>query len=164
MLFEAIEVVIAEMTDMERSGPQFLIVHRFSRGICAPGEEISAVFWRRNSGLLQLKIGMAERLVFDFLAQRRIAVDSLQMVSGLAGDWFFREHASNSEQRQIKKIRRATIKVLVQRIRAAMALSFREANVGFDPYNVLRSCPAQDSNRVLYRLCAEIRWQHLNNT
>jgi hypothetical protein len=164
MLLEATELLMAEVDDLERKGPRFQIIHRFSPGLCTPGEEVSAVLLSQGEDFLQLRLGLAERLLFDFLAQRRIGVDSLQIVSGLSGDWFYREHATNSGHRQVKKIRRPAVKVLTQRIRDAMASSFEEARVGFDPYNILRSCPAQDSKRVLYRLCADVRWQHVNGT
>jgi hypothetical protein len=81
-------------------------------------------------------------------------------MSGLSGGWLFRDHASNSGHRQGKKIRRATIKVLVQRIREAMAGAFEEAHLNFDPRNVLRSCYTEGSKRVLYKLQADVRWRH----
>jgi hypothetical protein len=164
MLFEAIDLLLAELDELEKHGPCFQIVHRFSQGICTPGEEISAVLLAHAGNFLQLPLGLAERFVFDFLAQRRIAVDSLQIVSGLAGDWFYREHAANSGQRQVRKIRRPTIKVLAQRIRDAMSSTFGHSDLVFDPYDVLRSCPAVGSNRVLYKLCARVRWRHLDRS
>jgi hypothetical protein len=85
----------------------------------------------------------------------------LQIVSGLSGDWFYREHASNSGRRQVKKIRRATVKVLVQRIREAMASTFAKAHTRFDPCDVLRSWPAEGSTRVLYKLHADVHWDHV---
>jgi hypothetical protein len=162
MLLEAIDLLITEVDDLERKGPRFQIIHQFSRGICTPGEEISAVLLTNGASFFQLRLGLAERFVFDFLAQRRISVDSLQIVSGLAGDRFYREQAVNSGQRQVKKIRRPTVKVLMQRIRDAMASTFVEARVDFDPYDVLRSCPAEGTNRVLYRLRAQIQWRHIS--
>jgi hypothetical protein len=162
MLLEAIELLMAEVDDLECKGPRFQIIHRFSQGICTPGEEISAVLLTLGDGFLQLRLGLSERLLFDFLAQRRIGVDSLQIVSGLSGDWFYREHATNSGQRQVKKIRRPAVKVLAQRIREAMASTFRQARLDFDPYDVLRSCTAEGTNRVLYKLCGDVRWRHLS--
>jgi hypothetical protein len=104
---------------------------------------------------------MVERLVFDFLAHhRRIALDSLQIVAGLSGDWFYRDHAANSGHKQVKRIRRATVKVLIQRIRKAMASTLARAGLRLDPYDVLRSCPAEGTNRVLYKLHGDVRWVH----
>lgn len=161
-LVDAVELLLAEMNDFERNGPQFEIVHLFAQGpICAPGEEISAVLLPFNGRSYQLPLGLAQRFVFDFLAQRRLAVDSLQIVSGLAGSWFFKDHALNSGQRQVRKIRRATVKVLVQRIREAIAATLEEAQLRLDPRDVLRSCYAEGTKRVLYKLHADIRWRHM---
>jgi hypothetical protein len=98
--------------------------------------------------------------VFDFLAQgRRIALDSSQIVAGLGG-WFYRDHAENSGHKQVKRVRRTTVKVIIQRIRGAMASTFSEAGLRFDPYEVLRSCPAEGTNRVLYKIHGGVRWVH----
>ena len=161
ILVEAIDLLLAEMKELQHNGPCFQVVHNFSQGSCAPGEEVSAVLLVNRGEFSQLPLAVVERLVFDFLAQhRRIAFDSSQIVSGLAGDWFYRDHAANSGNKQVKKIRRATVKVLVQRIREAMVSAFAKAGMRFDPYDVLRSCPAEGTNRVLYRLHADVRWHH----
>jgi hypothetical protein len=160
MLYEAIDLLIAETLELEHHGPHFEIVHRFSNGVCSPGEEIAAILLEHDGDFFQLPLGLVERLVFDLLAQRRLAVDSLQIVSGLAGDWFYREHGANSGYRQFKKVRRLTIKVSIQRIRDAMASVLGKLHLGFDPYQVLRSCSGEGTNRVLYKLCARISWRH----
>jgi hypothetical protein len=161
MLLEAVDLLLSEMNNFERNGPCFQIIHRFSQGSCAPGEEISTILLAYNSNLYQLPLALSQRFVFDFLAQhRRIGMDSSQIVSGLSSDWFYRDHAANSGHRQLKKIRRPTVKVLVQRIREAMESAFAEAKVKVDPYEVLCSCLAEGSKRVLYKLHADVRWQH----
>lgn len=161
MLLEAIELLLAEVSELQRTGPCFQIIHRFSRGRCAPGEEISAIQFAHGSNLFQLPLALTQRLVFDFLAQhRRIAVDAMQIVSGLSSGWFYRDHAGNSGLRQIARIRVATVKVLVQRIRKAMAAMFARAQMKCDPCDVLRSFPAEGSRRILYKLHANVRWDH----
>jgi hypothetical protein len=162
MLLEAIDLLLIEMNELERNGPTFSVVHRYSQqGICAPGEEVSAIMLAHAGDFFHLSVGLAERLVFDLLAQhRRIALDASQVVSGISGDWFYRDHASNSGHRQVKKIRKATVKVLVQRIREEMASAFAKARLTFDPYDVLRSCPAAGTNRVLYKLHGRVIWHH----
>jgi hypothetical protein len=157
MLIEAVDIAIAEVRSAAASRPRFVIVHQFSQGSCAPGEEIAVVLADNDGQLVQLSLPLAQRFVFDFVAKNRgIAMDSLQIASGIRGGWFYRDHASNSGVRQTKKIRPATIKVLVQRIRDAMV----RAGVRFDPYIVLRAIPAEGSKRVLYRLDAEVDWLH----
>ena len=108
MLLEAIDLLFAEMNELDRNGPSFKIVHCYSQGSCAPGEEVSAVLLADHGEFRQLPLAVVERLVFDFLAQhRRIGLDSSQIVSGLSGGWFYREHAANSGHRQVKRVRRA---------------------------------------------------------
>ena len=163
VLLDAIDLVIAEMDQLQRDGPCFEIIHRYSQGGCAPGEETNAIFLVHGGRFFQVPLSLAQRLLFNFLADhRRIAMDSSQIVSGLAGDWFYRDHAANSGYRQFKKIRRPTVKVLIQRIREALALTFAKAKLRLDPRDVLRSCPAEGSKRVLYKLQAEIRWHHVS--
>jgi hypothetical protein len=53
--------------------------------------------------------------------------------------------------------------LLVQRIREAMASTFAKAGPQFDPRDVLRSCPAEGTNKVLYRILADVRRHHLSH-
>jgi hypothetical protein len=162
LLLDAIQVAMAEMEELHRNGPCFQIVHRYSQGgCCAPGEEVSAILLAHRGTTFQLPLPIAQRLLFNFLADhRRIALDSSQIASGLTGEWFYRDHAANSGFRQVKKIRRPTVKVLIQRIREVLASTFESAKLRFDPSEVLRSCPAQGSRRVLYKLHGDVRWHH----
>jgi len=160
MLLEAVELILAEVAQFENNRPRFQIVHRFSQGSCAPGEEISAIQLEHGGSHVQLPLALAQRFVFNYLAEhRQIALDSSQIASGLKG-WFYREHAGNSGLRQVTRIRVATIKVLVQRIRRAMASAFAKVQVKRDPCDVLRSLPAEGSKRVLYKLLADVHWDH----
>ncbi len=161
-LIEAIELLLCEMNEIEYHRPSFRIVHRYSRGTCRPGEEVTAVMWSNGGDFLHVPLGLAERLVFDLLARhRRIPLDSLQIVSTFRGDPFFQEHALNSGQRQVGRVRRPTVKVHVQRIRSAMASAFTSAHLLFNPKDVVRSGLAEGTNKVLYKLHADVRWQHL---
>lgn len=160
MLIETVELLVAEATQLERTSPCFCIRHRFSRGSCAPGEEIAAIELLLNGEYFQLPLALSGRFVFNCLAENRsIAIDAFQIASGLNG-WFYREHGLNSGLRHTTKIRVATIKVLVQRIRQAMASVFARAGLARDPFDVLRSFPAEGSKRALYKLRADIRWEH----
>ncbi len=162
ILMETIELLLAEMSVLERDGPCFQIWHRFSQGTCAPGEEVAGAFLSSHGEFRQLPLAVVERLIFDFLAHhKRVALDSSQIVSGLNGGWFYKEHAANSGHKQVKKIRKASVKVLVQRIREALASSFSQAGLRFDPRDVLRSCPAEGTNKVAYKLHADVRWHHV---
>jgi len=161
MLLEAVELILAEASFESKRVPTFRIVHRFSQGTCAPGEEVAAVEFVRFGRTLQLRLALAERLSFNLLAEHgHIALDSAQIVSGL-GDWFYRDHARNSGTRQIAKVRVATVKVIAQRIRRAMADVFDQEGVAFNPYDVLSSVRAEGSKRALYKLNAEVQWEHV---
>jgi hypothetical protein len=163
-LLDAINVALAETKELERVGPRFEIVHSYwqKENGCAPGEEVTAVFLCHQGQRFQVPLALSQRLIFNFLASRgRLALDSLQIVSALAGDWFYRDHASNSDHKQVARIRRATVKVLIQRIRVSLASTFAEANLRLRPEDVLRSCLAEGSKRVLYKLRADVCWQHV---
>jgi len=161
MLLEALDLLVAETKALESSGPHFVIVHRFSQGTCGPGEELSAIMLHGGESYFQLPLGIAERFTFEILAQHRhVALDSMQIAAYADGDWFFRDHALNSGRRWVTRIKQASVKVRAQRIRQAMASSFVKAHLGFDPFNVLRSCIAEGTNRVLYKLHGRIEWQH----
>jgi hypothetical protein len=166
MLLEALDLLFAEMNTLESGGPSFVIVHKFSQGgfapgTCAPGEEISAIMLHEGGNCFQLPLGIAERFTFEILAQHHhLALDSRQIAAYADGDWFFRDHALNSGHRLITKIRGASVKVRAQRIRQAMGSVFTKAHLGFDAHAVLRSCLAEGTNRVLYKLHARVEWHH----
>jgi hypothetical protein len=160
MLMEALELLVAEISNIERNGPCFRISHRFSQGACAPGEEIAAIELVHDCGFFQLPLALSGRFVFNYLAENRsLCHDAFQIASGLSG-WFYREHGLNGGTRQTVKIRVPTIKVIAQRIRLAMDSAFATAGLSCDPFDVLRSFQAVGSTRALYRLRADIRWEH----
>ena len=160
MLTEAIELVVAEGAEIESAGPCFHIRHRFSRGFCAPGEEIAVIELVHHGDFFQLPLALSARFMFNHLAENRsFALDAFQIASGLNG-WFYRDHGLNAGLRQTTKVRVATVKVLAQRIRQAMTSTFAKAGLAYDPYDVLRSFAAEGSTRALYRLHADVRWQH----
>ncbi len=160
MLIEAIEILGAEMSELERHGPCFLVVHRFSNGTCVPGEEIGGIELLRGGERYQLRLALSQRFVFNLLAENRaLALDAFQIAAGLSSH-FYREHGRNAGIRQTVKVRVATVKVIVARIRKAMAGAFKEAGVVCDPYEVLRTVTAEGSSRALYRLHADIRLEH----
>jgi hypothetical protein len=162
-LVEAIELLLADMDDLRRNRPCFHILHRFAHeNRCSEGEEVSAVLFPRSATDPQLRLALSERLVFNFLAQHhRLAYDARQISAALSGAWFYRDHAANSGVRQRAKIRVPAVKVVVGRIRSAMALKFAEANLQINPLDVLQSLlSAGSGNRVLYKLNADVQFYH----
>lgn len=163
MLLEAIELLVAEIAELERNRPCFRITHRFSQGTCAPGEEIEIIECAHNGDFLQLPLALSARFVFNCLAENRShALDAFQIASTLSAGWFYRDHAKNSGVRQTTKVRVATIKVLIQRIRKAMTSVFAGMGLTYNPYDVVQSFPAEGSKRALYRLNnATVKWNHI---
>jgi hypothetical protein len=161
MLCEAIDRLLADVDELRRNGPSFLVLHRFANGACAAGEEISAVLCPWADPNPQLPLALSERCVFNLLASyRRVALDARQIAATLDGEWFYRDHAANSGAVQRVKVRAPAVKVLIGRIRDAMRLKFAEAHLQLDPFDVLQSVPTIGSNRVLYRLRADVRFIH----
>jgi len=161
MLIDAVELQLAEREDLERSLLSFRITHRFSQGNCAPGEEIRMIEWVFRGKYFQLPLALSARFVFNCLAENQPhALDAFQIASILHGGWFYRDHAKNSGIRQFAKVRVPTVKVLVQRIRRAIAFVLMRQCVTSDPYEVLQSFPAEGSTRTLYWLNASISWWH----
>jgi hypothetical protein len=160
MLMEAIELLSSEMHDLKQSGLCFHVVHSFSHGVCGPGEMISGIELCQGAALFQLRLALSQRFLFNLLAENRgVALDAFQIAAGLSCR-FYREHGVNAGMRQTIKVRVATVKVLVRRIRQAMADVFSEAGLHCDPYEVLRTFTPEGSSRALYRLHADTRWQH----
>ncbi len=160
ILAEWIDIVYAELAEAERSGQNFRIVHRYSQGLCAPGESIETVELLEHGKAVQLHLSLSQRFVFDLLARNRsVALDAFQIASGVGG-WFYRDHGKNGGLRYTTKVRVPTVKVIAQRIRQAMTDCFAEAGLPADPYNVLRSFYADGSKRALYRLHAHVYWEH----
>ena len=59
-------------------------------------------FIRLDMGF-QLRLALAERLVFNLLGQERyVALDSAQIVSGL-GDWFYRDHEETAARARLPR-------------------------------------------------------------
>ena len=160
MLLEAIALLLADMEELRRNGPSLHIIHRFARGICAPGETVDACLLA-GAPDPQLHLALSERLTLDYLSRhRRIGLDARQIAAGLNGEWFYRDHGVNSGVRQSTRVRTPAVKVIIGRIRDALAFKSAEAHLGIDPFDVIQSLPAAGSNRVLYKLRADCRIIH----
>lgn len=157
LLVEAIELLLANMEGLRRNGPCFHILHRFARGGCAPGEECAAAVLLPRAPHPQLRLALSERCVFNVLAShRRVAFDARQIVATLTGDWRYRDYGANAGVVQRIKVRVPAVRVCIDRIRRAIGLKAAEAHLRIDPYDVVESLPTVGSNRVLYRLNAEV--------
>jgi hypothetical protein len=162
-----VDLLIAEMNHLRSAGPHFRIVHRFRMpGIigCLPGEEVFAVFLANRGREYQLRLSLAQRLIFEYLARHsRLAQSARQIELGIRADEFYKHHAKNATGRVAvtRKIPRSSIKVHMTRLRQALDIAFHEAAMSIDPGTVLI---VQDTagNEAGYRLKATCSWSHIN--
>jgi len=164
-----VDLLIAEMNHLRSAGPHFRIVHRFRMpGVtgCLPGEEVFAVFLVYRGREYQLRLSLAQRLIFDFLARHsRLAQSARQIELGIRADEFYKLHAKNAAGRTAvaRKIPRSSIKVHIERLGQALDVAFREAGLNVHPGTVL---VRQDTagNEVCFRLKATCSWSHIDLT
>jgi hypothetical protein len=164
-ILEKVDLLIAEMRLLRSAGPHFRIVHRFrTRGGCFPGEEIIGVFLMYRGREYQLRLSLALRILFDFLAKHsRFAQSARQIELGIRADEFYKYHAMNASGRVAltRSIARSAIKIYMKRLSHALSLVFRAAGMGINPANVLI---VQDTvgNEVGYQLKASCTWTHVD--
>jgi hypothetical protein len=164
-IVEKIDLVLLELSVLRESGPHFHILHRFREygTLCHPGEEITAIFLRHRGKVACLRLPLALRLLFEFLARHRhIPQSAVQIVGGMRNDLFFRRHGANAKTdvKQTRFMSRSAIKEYVKRIRRCLQLAFREVGLTVRPDEVLLSVRTV-GNEVLYRLKATADWQHI---
>jgi hypothetical protein len=163
-----VDLLVAEIVHLRTAGPHFRIVHRFRMpgSNCLPGEEVFAVFLVYRGSEYQLRLTLAQRIVFDFLARHsRLAQSARQIELGIRADDFYKFHAKNANGRTVitRRIPRSSIKEHIRRLLQAVGWAFQEAGIAMDPRKVLI---AQDTagNEVVYKLKATCTWTHIDLT
>jgi hypothetical protein len=160
---EKADVILLERSDLMRIGPRFLIIHRFrAPGTdCAPGEEIAAVSLIFRGRETPVRLPLALRLLFDYLARyRHMPQSATQIAAGMRAAVFFQEHGANSGVLSLRKIARSSVKEYVKQIRNfALPRAFRKVHPVWDPKRVLVS-EETAGNEILYRLQAMVEWSH----
>lgn len=146
----------------------FRIVHRFRMpgSICLPGEEVFAIFLVDRQREYQLRLNLALRILFDFLARHsRIAQSARQIELGIRADDFYMEHAKNGKCRHglVRRVPRSTVREYIKRLHLALSVLFHEANLSIDPGTVLIVWETV-GNEVLYQLKMPCRWTHIDLT
>lgn len=168
-ILKAVDLLIAEISRFRSAGPHFRIVYRFrmpgSIGRL-PGLEVYAVFLVHRGREYQLRLTLAQRIVFDYLAKHcRVAQSARQIELGIRADDFYQFHAKNANGRTVltRRIPRSSIKVHITRLHEALVIAFREAGMLVDPRSVLI---IQDTvgNEVLYRLKATCSQTYIDLT
>jgi len=168
-VLKKVDLLIAEIRHLRSAGPHFRILYRFrmpgSSGRL-PGQEIFAVFLVYRGREYQLRLTLAQRIVFDYLANHcRLAQSARQIELGIRADDFYKFHAKNANGRTVltRRIPRSSIKEHIRRLLQAIEVVFQEAGIGIDPRNVLL---VQETvgNEVLYKLKATCSWTHIDLT
>jgi len=142
----------------------FRIWHRFRvpGTDCAAGEEVAACFLLLSALVFYLPLSLTLRLVFDFLARHRhVPLGASQIAASFQAEPFYREHGCNALKSGalIRRVSKSSVRVYIERIRRALALSFREANLQIEPRDVLVSTETV-TNEVGYRLRCPVEWVH----
>jgi hypothetical protein len=160
LVIEEVDLLVAEAAWMNERGPHFIIVHRWrepgSSG-CLPGEEVAQVRLIHRAQEYPLKLGLGPLIEFDYLAHHRwLPINASRLAAEMNADPFCSSHAANAPKfrKRTRRYNHASVKVFAQRIRDAMKLAFRDAEIAMDPRLVLISEPG-------YRLMASVEWIHL---
>ena len=144
---------------------RLVIVHRHQPHgaiFCTVGEEILACWIAYRERHVQLKIGLALRLVIDCLCRHRwVSLSALQIESSLRQDEFYRRHAANvrMSRRQTRHIARSSVRTYVARLHRALASALYELEAPFDASEIL-TIQSTVSNEVTYQIRVPVRIIH----
>jgi hypothetical protein len=165
ILLHYCDLCFAELAALRSNGPHFRIVHRFHKPgtNCAPGEEIFAVYLVHRGREYPLRLNLALRILFDYLAHHsHLPQSATQIEAGIRASRFYAEHASNvmGHTTFTRSIPRSYVRVYIERLRTALEMAFQEAGLSVDPQTVLLK---QETvmNEVGHRLRANFEWVHI---
>jgi hypothetical protein len=143
--------------------PTFAIVHRFWKPetICMSGEEVFAAWLEIDGQEVQLRLPLALRLLFNYLATHRLAQSASQIEAGMR-DPFYSRHAKNSgsSTNLTRRMARSSVKTYIARLRTALQIAFDEAGVALNSTEILVS-QATVGLECGYQLRAAVRFVHL---
>ena len=165
-VIEAVDLLRAELREINRGRLHFRIVHRFRQpGVdCAPGEEVIAVFLVSRGREYQLLISPAQLLLADFLMRNsQCAQTASQIAAGIHDNSFYSEHGRNGGGQRVRRVLRTEVKEYVKRLHRALTLAFTDARLRIDPRDVLE-VKESVSNHVLYRWRAVADIEHIDST
>jgi hypothetical protein len=167
LIVRASEALLFELRYLRQNGPLFAIVHRFRipGTECLPGEEVAAIYVVHRGREHLIPLSLTLRLMFDYMAKHsRVPQSASQIQACFRADPFYRRHGANSGNCAAlrRQIARSGIKVYVERIRKALAATFRDANLTLDPHTILISQKTV-TNEVGYCLKGSFQWVHVNH-
>lgn len=167
-IIEEVDLLITELRELSACGPHFRIVHRFHQpgSDCAPGEEIFAVSLVHRGREYPLRLSLALRILFDYLARHsRLPQSAAQIEAGIRADYFYIQHAAAvmGRDRFARGIPRSYMRVYIERLRVALAMAFQDAQLPASPRSVLLA-ERTVTNETGYRLEASFEWAHCSKT
>jgi hypothetical protein len=124
--------------------------------------DAASKFWA-PAGVPRLRLSLATRLLFDYIAHRRRLPQSAKQIQvGITSGAFYSNHGANAKsgKKQTRQFSHRSIKEYIRRIRRSLAVAFREAGLKFDPSAVLKSEETEGSRAVNYQLRASVEWIH----
>jgi hypothetical protein len=163
-IIRVVRLLAAERAELSRSGPRFVIIHRFwqPETFCTAGEAIGEIRFLHRTKEIPVPLSLRLMLLFDYLARHKhLGQGAGQVAAGLSADPFIQQHgayagASTSLSRRVS---RTAVKQQMMRLRAGLRNAFRRVGLGLDPTRVLIS-EATSTNEVRYRLKASVAWEH----
>lgn len=165
-IIEEVDVLLAEIRELNSEGPYFKIVHRFhAPGTdCAPGEEVAAIYIVHYGREFFVKLSLALRLLFDYLARHpHFPQSAAQIEAGIRADSFYSQHTATvmGKDKFTRSIPRSYVRVYIERLRSALKDVFLESCLLIDARAVV---VAEETvmNDVGYRLKANFEWVHVD--
>jgi hypothetical protein len=164
-IFDATDLLLAEMKLLKSIGPHFRIGHRFhvADTLCTAGEEIEAVYIVSRRRQYQLRIPLSLRLLVDFLGHHtHMAQSAAQIQAAMAVDPFYVRHGANATPRNAhlrRSLTRSSIRVYIARLRRALGQVFTTAGLSLNPCEVVLS-QRTVSNETGYRIRGSFEWVH----
>jgi hypothetical protein len=163
-IIRGVELLVTERADFSKSGPRFLVIHRFwqPETLCKPGEAIAEIRLLHRTREIPVPLSIRLMLLFDYLARHKhLGQNAAQIAAGLSTDPFTRQHGAYARATSslAKRTSRTAVKQQIMRLRAGLRQAFRKAGLSLDPSRVLVS-EVTLTNEVRYRLRASVNWQH----
>jgi hypothetical protein len=165
-IIDEVDVLVAEIRELNAEGPHFRIMHRFHRPgcDCAAGEEVAGIYLIHHGREFFVRLSLALRLLFDYLARHsRLPQSAAQIEAGIRADRFYSQHTTTvmGKEKFTRSIPRSYVRVYTERLRSAIENAFNEAGLQMDVHGVLLS---QETvmNEIGYRLKASFEWTHID--
>ena len=165
-IIEEVDVLVTELRELNEAGPHFRILHRFHvpGSDCAPGEEIAGIYLVHHGREYFLRLPLALRILFDYLARHsHLPQSATQIEAGIRADQFYAEQGATvmDPMTLTRRIPRSYVRVYIERLRLAINEALYEAGLHLDTRAIL-IIQETVMNEVGYRLKANFDWVHVN--